>query len=478
MLFESVANIQGEHKKERLRDAIKDVFDLGAKDIVVFRQASIFIKRWGGIPVMESEIVNKIKEVITKESEESTELSIVSDCITINTDGLFAEFGITSSDISAESKEKIKQRLKEQIRLSDKDVILFLNDKIVIRRFKLTEAEEEQRNREKRYNGLPKEELELLKKSIFESVEAEQEIISDIATHILGTELDFARITHNYFSKNYIKIFQKNIFDFLRENLSEEDIILEGLANLILRENWILVHTAMAINILGLVSDKNPNAENFLKNYSGEIELDAERNKYKLPEIIDKNGSKWNVPSIIGVVMQQKKMIEAAALKSQALENLKEHIENLYSKADELNEEGISIEKESFGIEHESVEKTNTELNINAEIKELREMLRRCKEEDAKRIQAEISDKMLILKKLVIKDDALFTKKKRLEHQSKLIAAKIEKINFEIAKLQKKYKEEEEKISQFLSSQQGADEKFNILSEALTLALMKRKIKI
>jgi hypothetical protein len=105
-------------------------------------------------------------------------------------------------------------------------------------------------------------------------------------------------------------------------------------------------------------------------------------------------------------------------------------------------------------------------------------MLRRCKEEDAKKIQAEISDKMLTLKKLVIKDDALFTKKKRLEHQSKLIATKIEKINFEIAKLQKKYKEEEEKVAQFLSSQQGVDEKFNILSEALTLALMKRKIKI
>jgi len=478
MLIESVANIPGDHKKERLRIAIKDVFDLDSKDMVIFRQSSIFIKRWGGAPLIHPQLIEKIKEAISKESEQGDSVSIVSDCITISTEGLFKEFGISTDDLSNESKEKIRQRLKEQISISSKDVVLFLNDKVVIRRFKLQAGDEEQARREQRYNGLPKEELILLKKSIFESLEAEQEIVADITDHILEHELDFGRITHPYFAKNYIKIFQKQLFDFLKDNLSEEDMVLEGLANLILRESWILIHTKMALSILGLVGQKNPNAENFLKNYSGDIEVDNDRNKFKLPEILDKSGMKWNVPSIIGIVMQRQKMLDSATAKTHAIDEIKRNIEEMYSKMDELNEEAIQIEKEFSAIDYESGDKVSTETAINAEIKDLREMLKRCREEDKKKLQAEISDKMLFLKKLIIKEDGLFTRKKRLEHQSKLIATKTEKINFDITKMQKRCREEEEKIAQFLSSQKGVDEKFDSLVDALAAALMKRKTKI
>lgn len=478
MLFESVANIPGDHKKERLRIAIKDVFDLDTKDMVIFRQNDIFIKRWGGVPLIHPQLIEKIKEAISKESNQGDSVAIVSDCITISTEKLFKEFGIRTDDISAESKDKIRQRLKEQINLSSKDVVLFLNDKVVIRRFKLQISDDEQEKREQRYNGLPKDELLLLKDSIFESLEAEQEIVADITEQILTNELDFGRITHSHFSKNYIKIFQKRLFEFLKDNLSEEDMVLEGLANLILRESWILVHTKMALSILGLVGQKNPNAENFLKNYSGDIEVDNDRNKFKLPEILDKTGAKWNVPSIIGIVMQKQKMLDSVTAKIRSIDELKSHIEEMYAKMDELNEEVVQNEKESAAIDYESGDRVSIETAMNAEIKDLREMLKRCKEEDKKKIQAEISDKMLFLKKLVIKEDGLFTRKKRLEHQSKLIAGKIEKINFDITKMQKRCKEEEEKISQFLASQKGVDEKFDSLVEALATALMKRKTRI
>jgi hypothetical protein len=477
MLFESVSNIEGDHKKERLRVVIRDIFDLDSKDMVIFRQNDIFIKRWGGAPLIHPQLIEKIKEAISQESEQSDSVTIVNDCITISTEGLFEEFGIRANNISAESKEKIRQRLKEQISISSKDIVLFLNDKVVIRRFKQS-SEEERIKSEQRYNGLPKEELMLLKNSIFESVEAEQEIIAEITEQILQYELDFSRITHGYFLKNYIKIFQKQIFEFLRDNLSEEEMVLEGLANLLLRENWILVHTKMALAILTLVGQKNPNAENFLKNYSGDIEVDNDRNKFKLPEILDKTGTKWNVPSIIGIVMQRQKILDAVSAKRKGIDDIGASIEEMYSKMDELNEEMVHIEKEFNAIDCESGDRVGIETAINAEIKELREMLKRCREEDRKKIQAEISDKTLYIKKLVIKEDSLFTRKKRLEHQSKLISARIEKMNFDIIKLQKRHKEEEDKIVQFVSSQKGIDEKFDSLSEALTMALMKRKTKI
>ncbi len=474
MLFESVANIPDDYKKERLRNAIKKALDLTPKDLVIFKNNDIFVKKWGKDTLIHPGLIQKIKETIQETT--SSELKIINNNLIINIQDILSEFGISTTELSNETKEKIKYKLKEQLDISDKDIILFVNDKIVIKRrgYQIEEGVKE----EQRYNGLPKEELNKLRKSLFESEEAEQEIFEEITDHIINTELDFKVITHNYFIKNYIKIFQKNIFNLLRENLDENDFVLEGLANLILRENWVLAHTKMALALLELVGQKNPNAEKFLKNYSGEIEIDAERNKFKLPGILDKSGSKWTIPAIITIVMQRQKNIETLNLKQKAINDIKANIEDMYSKIDELNEESVAIEKEFEAIEQESANKEYTEASVNAEIKELREMLKRCKEEERFKIQVQISDKTLLLKKLLIKDDALFTRKKRLEHQSKLIASKKEKLTFDITKLQKKVKEEEEKLAQFIASQKSVDEKFNSLTEALTLALMKRKTKI
>ena len=74
-----------------------------------------------------------------------------------------------------------------------------------------------------------------------------------------------------------------------------------------MREHWILIHTKMASKILELIGQRNLNTENFLKKYSGEIEVDHEHDKYKQPDILDKSGIRWGVPSIVSVAMQEKK---------------------------------------------------------------------------------------------------------------------------------------------------------------------------
>ncbi len=472
-LMNSVAAIREDHKKERLRLAIKTVFDLDSKDMVIFRQNQIFIKRFNGEALINYKVIEVIKEAVNSNGE-SADSHVLNDTLTIS----LAEFGSDVFAIPEKAKDKIRQKLKEQIKLSSKDLILFLNDKVVIRRFKGQNNDTEASKREQRFNGLPKEELAILKKSLFENEETEQEIVTDIIKTLIKGELDFSRITHTYFSKSYIKIAQRAIFDFLKENLSEEDFVLEGLTNFILRDNWIIAHTTMAISLLELIASKNANAENFLKNYSGEIELDADRNKFKLPEIVDKNGMKWTLPAVVSVVMQRKKAIEQMALRQKALDDMKRSIEDLYSKMDELNEESVAIEKEFSQLERDSKEKAGVEAAVNAEIRELKERLKRCKEEDKAKIQADMSDKTLFLKKLVLMEDTLFTRTKKLEHQSKTIAAKIDKINFDIGKSQKRCKEEEERLQQFSGSQHGSGEKYDLLLEALAVALMKRKTRI
>ncbi len=108
MLFESVANVLNvNQKKERLRDAIKDVFDLEHKDIIIFKQNDIFIKRWGDIPLIPLKLIEKIKEVVLKELEkiESEEAAVSS--VTINTQALFQEFGMAPESLPSETKDKI-----------------------------------------------------------------------------------------------------------------------------------------------------------------------------------------------------------------------------------------------------------------------------------------------------------------------------------------------------------------------------------
>ncbi|HRF58178.1 MAG TPA: hypothetical protein PLV58_12345, partial [Campylobacterales bacterium] len=270
MLFESVANVLNiNQKKERLRDAIRDIFDLEHKDIIIFKQNDIFIKRWGDTPLIPLKLIEKIKEAVLGELEKSDgeEAAVLS--VTINTQTLFQEFGMTPESLPSETKDKIKQRLKERIGLSEKDVVLFLNDKLVVKRFKQQApvAEDEEDKLEQKFTGLTKEDLIALKNATFENVAAEEEIVEEIVDKAIESDLNFGKITHDFFIKNCVKVLQKKIFDFLKANLKEESAKLEGLANLLLREHWMLAHRRMAFAILGLMAQKNPVTESFIKKY-------------------------------------------------------------------------------------------------------------------------------------------------------------------------------------------------------------------
>ena len=61
---------------------------------------------------------------------------IINDTLTIPTDRLLLELGITIESVTVDEKETLKQKLKKHLGLCDKDPIIFLNDKVVIKKFK------------------------------------------------------------------------------------------------------------------------------------------------------------------------------------------------------------------------------------------------------------------------------------------------------------------------------------------------------
>lgn len=136
MLLESISAIKELHKKERLRAIIKDAFELDNKDVVVFRHNEIFIKRFNGKFSIQPQVFEKIKEEIAVIFAGSESPIIINDTLTIPTDRLLLELGITIESLTVDEKETLKQKLKKHLGLCDKDLIIFLNDKVVIKKFK------------------------------------------------------------------------------------------------------------------------------------------------------------------------------------------------------------------------------------------------------------------------------------------------------------------------------------------------------
>jgi DNA-binding MarR family transcriptional regulator len=174
MLLESVAAIRDDHKKERLRGVIKDVFELGDKDVVIFKQGEIFIKHFDQEATNQLQINKKVKDAIIALIEEK-KYTEAEDTTTIPLNGISDSVGISISDLTPASKEDIKQKLKKQIGLADKDLVLFLNDKIIIKQVKQAEEPEvilkPTTKQKKRTAPVDRSEMSELRESIFESYE-------------------------------------------------------------------------------------------------------------------------------------------------------------------------------------------------------------------------------------------------------------------------------------------------------------------
>ena len=481
MLLESVAAIRDDHKKERLRGVIKDVFELGDKDVVIFKQGEIFIKHFDQEATNQLQINKKVKDAIITLIEEK-KYTEAEDTTTIPLNGISESVGISISDLTPASKEDIKQKLKKQIGLADKDLVLFLNDKIIIKQVKQAEEPEVTQKptakQQKKAVHVGHGEMSELRESIFESYEAEEEMIGEVIEQAAETEFDYSSFTYDQFVGSYEEKIKQAIMNFLNENLSEDAEKLEKLTAVLFKDYWLLVHTKLSFKMLDMVGRRERNVETFLRNYSGEIEVDSNKNKLKQPEILDQSGMRWNVPAIINVTMQRRKTLDTIDQKQKLVETIKGQVAHFYAEIDGANEELAKIREELAEATRIEEELTAMDNELNNDIQELREILKNTKEEYKEEVHTKIREKSITLKRLVIQEENAFANKKKLEQQLKITSQKTDKLKFEISKLQGRQKDEEERIKQFIKSFKEAEKKYDSLVEALALTLTKRKTKI
>lgn len=476
-----------DERKELVKKVIRSTLNLSEKDVVIFRDDKITIRRFQCKQFIDDETLSKIDELagmirdagIQPQGESDTPL-IVSDSITVELGELLGEEVEGSICNNLKLRNALKERIRQEIGLDERDAILFINNKVVIRKFKSAEQKkaDDKLRYEQRYNGLPKEELEQMRSEMFEDEEQEREIVNEIMQELFKTELDFTQINNAYFLKTYVKTLQKAFAAALKPFLpDEDDIVVEGLGNLLLREYWMLCHYLMAEKLAQLTADRDANVTVFLKYYSGDTEVDENRIKYQRPEIIDEDGMKWNAVSILGLAMQQKKLMETYTKKQQAVATIEKSIEELRASAKTINEENANFEKEMAATENEIAERGKYEKEANERTKQIKELLKTADGEAKSKLQAEMSEIALTLKKLMIKEEAHFSRKKRLEASNKLSSTKLQKIDFEITKLKRRIQEENERTEQFFK-QQGQGDKYEKMLNALAMALTKRKVQI
>ena len=456
--------------RELAKETIKTIFGLQDGDIVFFRDSKIIIKR---IKV-QAEVIHT--ENITKPFAAVN--TIQNNCIIFSAIEILAETEFKGEPLTATLKEFIKNKLRDEVALKPKDVIVFMGDKVVVRRF-IEQGEQCKEKFEQRYNGLPKEEVEIIRKKTFQSAESEMLVVTQAMDECTANELNFATISFSFYEKNYIKIIQKYLTKHLNEYAYEDEGVIIGLGNMILREHWMFVHKFMANKLLDLLSKKDFNADRFLKSYSGDIAFESDNIKYRLPEIIDENGKKWNNVSIFSLIMQYKKSQESIEQKRQASLAILNKNGEVEAEISKLTDEATSLETVSESIEKEIVNYIDEEKKTNDELKELRTRFKNITNATERaKLQDEISARMIMTKKLSIRQEEASSRKKRNESQAKLISSKIDKLKLDIAQNIKKQKEEEEKVNSFIATLADMNKKFEITLKALALALMKKKTPI
>lgn len=198
-------------------------------------------------------------------------------------------------------KELVRYAIKKALELDEKDVVLTLKKKYIIKLFNKNNFIKNQP-----INTVENQEAELVfdeedLKEHYSDIFTEIKIIDfldQVLTSIFVEKLNFKKITNVYYEQYALNIIKNKIIDELKEFLSDNEEYLSALAGYILKKNLISIHERIAIEIFELITNKNTNAKEFLNYYTGQIYVENGK-RYTIPEITTEDGKRWNINSLM-----------------------------------------------------------------------------------------------------------------------------------------------------------------------------------
>ena len=374
---------------------------------------------------------------------------------------------INSVKESVNKKELIKYAIRKALDLGDRDVIVQLKRKYLVKIFSsnkiikhLDEDMQKQKGIANRFNGYSEEEMEENYDSIFNTMD-EDEFFKPIMKYIFKNQLDFSQISNAYYEENALRILQKSIAEELINYLSFEEDFIFGLAGYILRKHFYKIHEYIAIELLEQVYKKNQNAKKFLLYYSGKS-IVKNNKRYQIPSLETKDGKQWSNSAVLGL----------SALWISTRIKIKNHQKKLI----EL-EEKITLAKENYNSVILQIEKLTNDMQAKNDI--INQLKQDMKDKDRQLLSLAEQGKRYNDEEWQLK-----VKKVDDEKQIKILQNEIRDIRDELQlhkksivgleQFKKHYKKIQHDIDAVYANMELNIGKVNLILESLTCALMSR----
>ena len=203
---------------------------------------------------------------------------------------------IAETDEAVNKKELIRYAIKQALDLDDRDIVINLKRKYVIKLFK--------KNLSHTANTIEKDEeyfddqdFELQYDELIKDIDINDFLISTMQV-LFSKELSFDTLTNSYYEKNALILIKNKITEELKTYMSENSTYVSGFAGYILKKNFEKIHEIIALELFEQLSKKNKNAIQFLQYYSGKTII-LDKKQYIMPNITTPDGKQWNITSII-----------------------------------------------------------------------------------------------------------------------------------------------------------------------------------
>jgi len=363
------------------------------------------------------------------------------------------------------ANELIKKSFRHSLKLNLKDAIFFMSKKVVVKKF-MEKEKEKKEEINKRFGGLPPEELEKMKATYF--AQSLWFKIEPKIYELLEDDLNFALISNDFFVSNYIKYLQNIFADIVSETMQEDEQIIESFSNFLLREHFDSILLLIAKHLAKQASKREGDAEGFLRYYNGDTILTPSGKPMIKPDIIDKHNNHWNALTIMSMSMQYYHQLTKIKASKDELEPYKKEIDTHDSEHQELSNtiESLAKEKEEFEENSQEFFK-ETEKQKQA----LLELKKEAKTNPSDKLNTDIKEISTKIKRSYRKEEQIFDKRKELDKKISTLNTRIGNHKIERVTMFKKYEKSKQKVDVLQEEFHTIDGKYELSMRALAKTL-------
>ena len=363
----------------------------------------------------------------------------------------------------------IKQAVRKGLGLSKRDVVVIFHGKVYIRIYKILNNKNFPAI-ERRFQGLPEEEMQQLQHEYFAG--GVEPFLVEVAQSAMEGPLHVSSVDNETFEKSNVRVMHKALSDALETKIGEEKMVLEGFAGYLMRRYFQLIYRSMSAYLIEQLSTRDAETDAFLRYYDGQIVLGSDGKKYRRPEIVDKEGIRWNLATIIAVAMQRKKDLESLHRQSEQIDVLEE---DLFNIEQEISGQGVE-EGGDLATVAKELDNCREELGaLREKLESLRTQMKGSSTDEQARIGEEIEAVNQEIEGLRQMEEELLMEQLRLTKEAGESQQEIAQMIEEKERLRRKHKEESSKIEALMASQKEVRRKYELIVDALAIALSKRK---